>query len=211
MKILFIGAHADDIEIGCGGILLKLIKKNKVFNFIATDSEYKNENGKIIRTVEDAKNDVLRCYKGKKVVNIFGNLKVLNLQNNEKTRTELLKLKNKITPDVVFIPWNNDLHPDHKNLSEASLYVFKDIDNIIMYRSNWYNSPVNLKKNLILDISTEFKNKLKLVSSFRSEIKRTKSIWLEKIKQESLLNGQMINCKYAESFEAVKISSSFRT
>ena len=79
------------------------------------------------------------------MVNIFGNSKVLNLQNNEKIRKELLKLKNKIIPDVVFIPWNNDLHPD-KNLSEASLYVFKDIDNVIMYRSNWYNSPVSFKK-----------------------------------------------------------------
>ena len=27
MKILFIGAHADDIEIGCGGTLLKTQKK----------------------------------------------------------------------------------------------------------------------------------------------------------------------------------------
>ena len=32
MKYLFIGAHADDIEIGCGGTLLKASKNNQIFN-----------------------------------------------------------------------------------------------------------------------------------------------------------------------------------
>ena len=55
MRYLFVGAHADDIEIGCGGILLKLYKKNKIFNYIATDSEYRDENGKLVRSAIDAK------------------------------------------------------------------------------------------------------------------------------------------------------------
>ena len=211
MKILFIGAHADDIEIGCGGTLLKLYKKNKIYNFIATNSEYRDEDGKLVRSANDAEKDIFRCYKNKKIDNIIGNSKCLHLHNNEKIRSELLKLKKKILPDVVFIPWNHDPHQDHKNLSEASLSVFRDIDNIIMYRSNWYYSVNNFKKNLIIDISDHFKNKLKLVSNFKSEIKRTKSKWLKNITNESILNGQILNCRYAEGFEIVKISSTFKT
>ena len=67
MKYLFIGAHADDIEIGCGGTILKLYKKNKITNYIATDSEYYDENGKIIRSSKDAFNDISRAYKNKKI------------------------------------------------------------------------------------------------------------------------------------------------
>ena len=210
MRYLFVGAHADDIEIGCGGILLKSYKKNKIFNYIATDSEYRDENGKLVRSAIDAKNDILRCYKNKKIQNIFGNSKVFHLTNNEKLRSELVRLKKNISPEVVFVPWNYDPHPDHKNLSEASLTVFKDVDNLIMYRSNWYYSSKNFNKIFFLDITNEFKNKIKLVSNFKSEIKRTKSIWLEKIKHECIANGQIINRKYAESFEIVKISSSFK-
>ena len=55
MRYLFIGAHADDIEIGCGGAMLKAYKKNQIFNYIATDSEYNDENGKLVRSAEDAK------------------------------------------------------------------------------------------------------------------------------------------------------------
>ena len=142
MKYLFIGAHADDIEIGCGGTLLKAYEKNQIYNYIATNSEYSDEYGKMIRTADDAKKDILRCYRGKKIKNIIGNSKVFYLNNNEKLRSELVRLRKKVMPAVVFIPWIYDPHPDHKNLAEAALTVFRDIENIIMYRSNWYYNTI---------------------------------------------------------------------
>ena len=98
MKYLFIGAHADDIEIGCGGTLLNAYKKNQIFNYIATNSEYYDENGKLIRSELDAKKDIQRCYHGKKIKNITGTSKVFYLTNNEKLRSELIRLKKKIMP-----------------------------------------------------------------------------------------------------------------
>ena len=210
MKYLFIGAHADDIEIGCGGTLLKAYKKNQIYNYIATDSEYSDENGKMIRTSRDAKSDIVRCYRDKKINNIIGKSKVFYLNNNEQLRSELVILKKKIKPIVVFIPWIYDPHPDHKNLAEAALTVFRDSDNIFMYRSNWYYSINNFNKNFISDITMNYKSKIKLVSNFKSEIKRTKSIWIKKIENESITNGNIINKKYAEAFEIVKLSSAFK-
>lgn len=210
MKYLFIGAHADDIEIGCGGTLLKVYKKNQIYNFIATDSEYKDENGKMIRTTHDARRDISRCYKGKKIKNIIGNSKVFYLENNEKLRAELVRLRKKIIPTVVFVPWIYDPHPDHKNLAEAALTVFRDTDNIIMYRSNWYYSNKFFNKNFFSDITSYYKRKIKLVSNFKSEVRRTKSIWLNKIENECISNGNVIQKKYAEAFEIVKISNTFK-
>ena len=209
MKYLFIGAHADDIEIGCGGTLLKASKKNQIFNYIATNSEYSDENGKLVRTAQDAKNDIKRCYLGKKIKNITGGSKVFYLENNEKLRSELVKLKKKIMPSVVFLPWIHDPHPDHKNLAEAALTVFKDSDNIFMYRSNWYYSINNLNKNFFSDITACYKYKIKMVLNFESEIKRTKSFWIERIENECIANGNIINKKYAEAFEIVKLSNAF--
>ena len=210
MKYLFIGAHADDIEIGCGGTLLNAYKKNKIFNYIATNSEYYDENGKLIRSELDAKKDIQRCYRGKKIKNIIGTSKVFYLENNEKLRSELIRLKKKIMPSVVFLPWIHDPHPDHKNLAEAALTVFKDCDNILMYRSNWYYSINHLNKNFFSNITSSYKDKLKMLLNFKSEIKRTKSIWIKKIENESVSNGNMIDKKYAEAFEIVKLSNAFK-
>ena len=60
-KILLIGAHYDDIELGCGGTIAKLIKQGAdVTAIIITDSEIKNEKNKIIRSKKIAKMKVLK-------------------------------------------------------------------------------------------------------------------------------------------------------
>ena len=167
MKYLFIGAHADDIEIGCGGTLLNAYKKNQIFNFIATNSEFRDEKGKLIRTELEARKDIQRCYQGKKITNIIGESKVFYLENNEKLRSELVRLKNKIMPSVIFLPWLHDPHPDHKNLAEASLNVFRETENIFMYRSNWHYCINNFNKNFFSDITKSYNFKIKMLVNFK--------------------------------------------
>ncbi len=207
MKYLFIGAHADDIEIGCGGTILKLYKKNKITNYIATDSEYYDENGKIIRSSKDAFNDISRAYKNKKISNIFGKLKVHYLFNNEELRRELIKINNNIKPEIVFIPWKYDPHPDHQNLSNACQVVFRNVKNLIMYRSNSYFTKESFNKNFFIDISKSFYSKIKLIKSFKSEMKRTNYSWIKEIQNDNVQNGYQIKKKYAEAFEIIKISN----
>ena len=145
----------------------------------------------------------------KKIKNIISDSKVFYLKNNEKLSSELVRLKKKIMPSVVFLPWIHDPHPDHKNLAEAALTVFKDSDNIFMYRSNWYYSINNLNKDFYSDITSSYKYKIKMLLNFKSEMKRTKSIWIKRIENESVANGNVINKKYAEAFEIVKLSNAF--
>lgn len=63
MEVLAIGAHFDDIELGCGGSLVKHIKnKDKVYMYVITDSEYDDYDGTIMRTkdvaLEEGKNAI---------------------------------------------------------------------------------------------------------------------------------------------------------
>ena len=61
-----------------------------------------------------------------------------------------------------------------------------------------------------IEHTTNYKYKIKMLLSFKSEIKRTKSIWIKKIENECIANGNIINKKYAEAFEIVKLSSAFK-
>ena len=209
MKILFVGAHADDIEIGCGGTLLKTQKKNSVFNFVATDSEYFDENHKLIRSKKDAENDLRRCYKNTKVKTIIGKQKVFKLKSGDNLNKELLGLKNKIKPDAVFIPWILDTHADHRNLATSSLYVFKNIPNILMYRINLNTNMPEFKRNFYVDISNFMSKKKKLISNFHSENKRKKNKWLKMIEIMCKFYALNSKAKYAVSFEIIRIEDRF--
>ena len=55
MNILGIGAHYDDLELGCSGTLIKHVKNNdNVYLLVITDSAYNNPDGEQIRTAEIA-------------------------------------------------------------------------------------------------------------------------------------------------------------
>ncbi len=56
MNVLAVGAHFDDIELGCGGTLARHVQKgDDVTVYVATHSGYSNPSGKIIRSREVAK------------------------------------------------------------------------------------------------------------------------------------------------------------
>ena len=55
MKILAIGAHLDDIELACGGVLAKAVKAGHTVKMVVmTDSAYSNFDGSVLRTQEEA-------------------------------------------------------------------------------------------------------------------------------------------------------------
>jgi len=122
---------------------------------------------------------------------------------------ELLDLKKKIKPDAVFIPWILDTHSDHRNLGNSSLYVFKDISNILMYRINLNTNMPELRRNFFVDISNFMKKKKKLISNFHSEVKRTKSKWLKMVEIMGKYDALNSKAKYAESFEIIRVEDKF--
>ena len=55
MNVLAIGAHFDDIELGCGGALAKHVKNgDKVIGFIDTSSGFNSVDGDVLRRDKDA-------------------------------------------------------------------------------------------------------------------------------------------------------------
>ncbi len=55
MNILALGAHFDDIELGCGGAMAKHIAKgDRVYAYVATVSGFIGPNNNIVRTNETA-------------------------------------------------------------------------------------------------------------------------------------------------------------
>jgi LmbE family N-acetylglucosaminyl deacetylase len=121
-KVLCLGAHCDDIEIGCGGTILKLIKhhNNVAFHWVVFSSDQQRAQ----EAIESA-NGFLRGAKEKNIViKDFrdGFLPFIGAEVKEYFE----QLKQALSPDLIFTHYRNDLHQDHRLISELTWNMFRD-------------------------------------------------------------------------------------
>jgi len=205
MNILAIGAHFDDVELGCGATLAKhTANKDNVIIYVATRSGYSNYAQKVIR------DNTIALQEGKNAAEILGasliydDFETLKLEFTEELNVKILKIIEENKIDLVYTHWHGDTHHDHQALSKATLHSGRHVKRILMYRSNWYHSPYEFRGNFYTDVTTFWQVKEKAIMAHESEFSRVGEKWLSFFKNEAENAGQKIGVKLAECFEVVK-------
>ncbi|HSA05558.1 MAG TPA: PIG-L family deacetylase [Candidatus Gastranaerophilales bacterium] len=205
MNILAIGAHFDDIELGCGGSIAKhTAKGDKVYIYVATTSGYSDYAKQAVRDNDVALNE------GKNAAKILGaevtrgNCETLKLEFNDELNIDIIKLIEEKKIDQIYTHWHGDIHHDHAALSKATLQAGRHVKRILMYRSNWYQSPTDFRGNFYIDITETWHIKEKAIQAHESEYKRVGEKWLSFFKNEAQNAGQRIGVPLAEVFELIK-------
>lgn len=156
-KILAVGPHPDDVDLGCAGIIMKA---HKTLGVIVTQSE----------------DFILRAQRNKEAEKaaeeLEYSLEFLGLKENEATNIEVI---NKIAEvlarssiDVVLVPWPKDTHQDHRTVSQAVQTACRRFPGWIIY----YNLPSSedFVPNLIVEMSpSEYKRKSKALQCHASQ------------------------------------------
>ncbi len=120
--ILAIGAHSDDIEIGCGGTLLRLAelypKADVVWVVLSGDGDRGDE---ARRSAED----FLAGYASSRVV-VKGFRDGFFPYTGVAVKEYFEELKADVSPDLIFTHQRADLHQDHRLVSELTWNTFRD-------------------------------------------------------------------------------------
>ncbi|MCC2589717.1 bacillithiol biosynthesis deacetylase BshB1 [Chryseobacterium sp. MFBS3-17] len=110
VDILAIGAHPDDVELGCGGTIAKLISEGKKVAIVdLTQGELGTRGTNVTRAQESAEaSEILGIHARE-------NLKMKDgfLLNNEDHQMQIIKIIRKYRPEIVFANAIDDRHPDH--------------------------------------------------------------------------------------------------
>ncbi|MBW7954468.1 PIG-L family deacetylase [Candidatus Gracilibacteria bacterium] len=160
-KILAIGPHPDDIELGCFGTMCRYASEGDDINFLVLTKGEGGSNG-LDRTNEAKESaSLLKC-------NLFiENLKDKYVSEGVETISVIEKYINKIKPDIVFIPSRYDTHQDHRAIHYASLVATRLINEIYIYQSPSTNT--DFKPNYYVDITDFIETKLKAVKIHSSQ------------------------------------------
>ena len=206
MNILAVGAHFDDVELGCGGTLARFASEgHNVYVYVATNSGYSNEKQMTVRSSSVALEEGQKAFKimGAKEL-ICGRFETLKVEFTEELNVEIINIIKEHEIELLFTHWYGDIHHDHQAVSKASLHSARHVPKILMYRSNWYQAPYPFNGSFYVDISDFWSIKEQAVSAHESEINRTGKKWLSFFENEAVNAGQKVGVKYAEVFEPLK-------
>jgi len=121
VRVLCLGAHSDDIEIGCGGLILSLINRAAavdvrwvVFSGRANrEREARRSAAKFLKGAARARVDVRQFRDG-------------FFPYDSDIKEVFERLKREIDPDLVLTHYRNDRHQDHRVLSDLAWNTFRD-------------------------------------------------------------------------------------
>jgi len=202
VNILCLGAHSDDIEIGCGGALLRLIDEHPALNVSWVVL------GASSRRVREAKKSAELFLAGvsKKHVEVKGFKDGYFPYHGAKIKDYFEELKEQISPDLIFTHYRKDLHQDHRLVEELTWNTFRD-HLILEYEIPKYDGDLGAPNFFICFDETIAAKKVKYLNeSFATQ--RDK-YWFSDETFLSLMQVRGIEArstsKYAEGFYAYKI------
>jgi len=201
--ILVFGAHPDDLEIGMGGTISKLITLGyNVIMVIATLPNFTSVDKKDERKLE-AKSSatVLGCTTPK-----FLDLPPEEIVFGRRMVSLIDSLIKEYNASTVFTQWIGDSHQDHQILTQSVIAASRDINNLYMYETTIPGglTEKSFRPQLFIDITKEIENKKKSLQCFKSQIPRCGPFWIDSIVGRSIYRGYQMNTLYAEAFEIVK-------
>lgn len=119
--VLVVGAHPDDIEIGCGGTLLRFLKEHSphVHWVVLSGTEKRREEAR-----ESAERFLRQASSSELQIESFPD--TFFPGHYSELKKCLGKLKDRVSPDLIFTHRRDDLHQDHALVGELTWNAFRD-------------------------------------------------------------------------------------
>jgi LmbE family N-acetylglucosaminyl deacetylase len=208
VNVLAVGAHRDDIELGCGGTLARLAREgHTTFGLTLTNSETHDRVRGIHRTTEQAVSEARRAASvlGLQLVDVEGAQRdngTLLYDVELMRRIEALIAEKQIA--LVFSHWRRDLNTDHEAAAKMTIVAARHVPSVLMYRSNWYQPAEPFNGTFLVDISDVVETKRRCLACYEGEIKNRSPAWIESFFDSHRTAGFALGRAYAEAFEPVR-------
>lgn len=205
MNILVFGAHPDDLEIGMAGTITKLSRLGyNIKLVIATLPNFTQNDKKEERKMEAIRSSkVMGCPEPD-----FLDLPPAEMTHSRKLIGIIDKYILDYKPKAVFTQWIGDSHQDHQILTKSVISGSRDTTDLYMYETTIPGgiTEQSFRPQLFVDISDFIEPKTSALKCFDSQQIRCGPIWIDAIIGRAAYRGYQLNCRYAESFEVIRIS-----
>lgn len=228
--ILAIGAHPDDIELGCSGTIINEINNGKKVAIVDLTQGELGTRGTIETRYQEAADAA-------KIMGVFAreNLQLPDgfFENNPESQSKLIRVIRKYQPEIVLANALEDRHPDHGRAASlianacfySGLRKIETIDQQGHPQAAWrpkyvfhYIQDRYLEPSFIVDISNVWEQRMKAIEAYTTQF-FTKNLhgsdgpqsyistpeFLESVIARARMMGKRIGVKFGEGFVTEKV------
>jgi bacillithiol biosynthesis deacetylase BshB1 len=178
LDALAFGAHADDVELGCGGTLIKLAGLGRATGVaVLTRGELATRGSAEIRAVEFASAAGIMGLAVQTMLDIPDG----QVEGTWENKLKIIGVLRAHRPKIVFAPYGVDRHPDHEEASRlvrhaAYLSGLKKIETgqppFRPYKVLYYQTRFEFTPSFIVDISAVHEMKMRAIRAYGSQFHR---------------------------------------
>ncbi|MBL7877987.1 MAG: PIG-L family deacetylase [Cyclobacteriaceae bacterium] len=202
-NVLVLAPHTDDGELGCGGSIVKFLEEGAKVHYVAFSICTKSLPPHLAPDTLEKEVRIATKILGIKPEHLI--LYDFDVRRFKEFRQdileELVQIKLKLEPDLVFIPTLHDIHQDHQVISEEGLRAFKNTS-ILAYELPWNNLTFNTAGFIKLE-SSHIEKKIEALHAYNSQ-KHRSYLNANFIKSLATTRGVQISTNFAEAFEVIR-------
>src|SRR5579875_2812274 len=192
MKVLAIGAHPDDIEIGCGGALLAHRQAGDELTFLVMSEG---------RTIEGDNPRLLEQQEAARLLDatlLWGGFIDGAIPDGTEAVDVIEAALRSSGADLVYTHAPNDTHQDHRATAAASIAASRKVARVLCYESP---TAVGFSPNVYVNIAGLVEAKLDLIRCHMSQVMRNGIVDLEALEAQARFRGFGARARQAEGFE----------
>jgi LmbE family N-acetylglucosaminyl deacetylase len=203
-RVLFLGAHPDDIEIGCGALIAHITDQTDILSVTLSDNQ---KNPDLAHLVDEHYKSmaVLGVPKEKAILGTFETRRFPHFR--QEILEYMIQINRSFKPDIVFVHTKSDIHQDHATVTEEALRAFRGTS-VLGYdviRSSYGFFPSFLVEVTEADVE----KKIEALGQYATYANRY--YFSSEITRSTLVrNGAICERHYAEGFDILRIVGSFR-
>jgi LmbE family N-acetylglucosaminyl deacetylase/CheY-like chemotaxis protein len=199
-SVLAIGAHPDDIEVGCGGILLNHVAQgHEVAVLVLTG-------GDVSGMPAERAREASRAAELMSVRLFHANVAEASVALGSATINEITRVIDEVNPDTVYTHSEHDFNQDHRNTHQATQAAARNVPRLFCYQSS--SSTVDFHPSRFVPVDEFMDRKLAVIRSYTSQVRQRRYLDAELLLATSRYWSRYGQSRFVEPLEVVRESVS---
>jgi len=160
-RVLAVGAHPDDVEIGAGGALLAHRASGDSVTVLTLSGGARGGDATTRRREAEAAAAILRARL------ILEDLEDTGIREGDPTTSIIERVVSDIRPTIVYTHSVNDIHQDHRNTHSATMVAARSVPYVLCFQSP--SSTIAFRPSRFVSIEHTLDRKMDAIGAFASQ------------------------------------------